>query len=395
MKKINIVKKQQRVVLYFVVFLTLVLTLQSYLQKDKTYYEGGEKYTYYNNYVIFKQSYEHLVSNQDLYVWYPEEQWDLYKYSPAFALLMAPFYYLPDIIGLFLWNLLNGLILFWALYKLPLALNTKRLIGVIFVIFESVGSFQNEQNNCLIAGLMIFGFLNMEKRNYIIAALLIVLTGYIKIFGLVALALFIFYPQKLKAALWTFIWTVVFALIPLIAVSFKQLIFLYQSWGNVLSADHGAYYGISLMGIINAWFRTEPDKLVLLGIGVVAFFLPFIRIRQYSSMSFKLIYLASMMLWVILFNHRSESPTFVIALTGCAIWLSTEKSNIFNWVLVGLVFLMTILPPTDIFPRYLREEFVYPLVLKAFPIVLVWAKIMVDLMTFNFKESITKDVLAD
>jgi hypothetical protein len=392
-KKVNIIKNQNRIVLYFIVLLSLILTLQSYLQKNKVYYEGGGTYTYYNNYVIFKQSFEHLIQNKDLYAEYNSEYWDLYKYSPAFAVLMAPFYYMPDLVGLFLWNLLNGLILFWALYKLPLALNVKRLIGTVFILLESVGSFQNEQSNCLIAGLMILGFLFMEKRNIMLASLFIVLTGYIKIFGIVALAMFLFYPQKLKAAFWTIVWTVAFAFLPLIIVSYKQLIFLYQSWGDVLSADHGAYYGISLMGIIKAWFHAEPNKDYILIFGVIAFFIPFLRFNQYRSVAYRLLFLANALLWVILFNHRSESPTFVIALTGCAIWLSIGRSGVLNWILMGLVFLLTILPPTDVFPAGLRENYVYPLVLKVLPIILVWIKLMYDMITINFLEYRSSDIL--
>lgn len=41
----------------------------------------------YNNYVIFKMSFPHLVNNEDLYIVQPEEHWDLYKYTPTFAVL--------------------------------------------------------------------------------------------------------------------------------------------------------------------------------------------------------------------------------------------------------------------------------------------------------------------
>src|SRR3954452_5688231 len=44
--------------------------------------EQGRVYTHYNNYVIFRDAFTHLRRGQDLYTLYPDEHWDLYKYSP-------------------------------------------------------------------------------------------------------------------------------------------------------------------------------------------------------------------------------------------------------------------------------------------------------------------------
>ena len=46
----------------------------------------GDPYTHYNNYVIFRQAFFHLVRHQDLYVLYLAEHWDYFRYSPSFAL---------------------------------------------------------------------------------------------------------------------------------------------------------------------------------------------------------------------------------------------------------------------------------------------------------------------
>jgi hypothetical protein len=62
-------------------------------------FADGGFYSYYNNYIIFKQSFFHLITRQDLYIHYPQEQYDLFKYPPTFALLFAPFSMLPDFLG--------------------------------------------------------------------------------------------------------------------------------------------------------------------------------------------------------------------------------------------------------------------------------------------------------
>src|ERR1700737_653540 len=60
---------------------------------------------------IFRQSFTHLVNNQNLYAAYPVEQGaaaaDLFKYSPSAAVLFAPLTVLPFTAALLLWNLAN------------------------------------------------------------------------------------------------------------------------------------------------------------------------------------------------------------------------------------------------------------------------------------------------
>jgi len=85
----------------FVTGLYLLVAIAVSLQK---YFLGEE---HYGNYLIFKNSFLHLIRSQDLYVLYPELKIDLFKYSPTFALLFFPFAYLPDALGMVLWNLLS------------------------------------------------------------------------------------------------------------------------------------------------------------------------------------------------------------------------------------------------------------------------------------------------
>src|ERR1700743_2195907 len=47
--------------------------------------------TEYNNYIIFKNSFFHLISGKNLYTIYPFEQWDYFKYTPTFSLFMGLF----------------------------------------------------------------------------------------------------------------------------------------------------------------------------------------------------------------------------------------------------------------------------------------------------------------
>lgn len=273
---------------------------------------------HYNNYIIFKQSFFHLIEQKDLYQLYLTEQWDLFKYSPTFSLLMAPMALLHDVLGLFIWNLLNALVLFFAIWKLPNQLANTRLKMLGFIVIEMITSLQNAQSNALIAGLIILAFIQLEKKQTALAALFIVLTFFIKIFGVVALALFIFYPNKWKAALYTIGWMLLLAILPLIVVSPSQLIFLYKSWVNMLQNDNSVSLGFSVAGWLYTWFGIAPSKLIVLA-GAAIFCLPFLKYKFFGELKFRLFFLASILIWVIIFNHRAESATFVIAVSGIAI----------------------------------------------------------------------------
>ena len=63
--------------LSLLVIIVLGVTLQSYSLTNRE--QDGREYTAYNNYLIFKNSYKHLVYNESLYAAYPSKYWDLYK----------------------------------------------------------------------------------------------------------------------------------------------------------------------------------------------------------------------------------------------------------------------------------------------------------------------------
>jgi len=382
--------------LFFVyVLLAVGASLQSYFGPPTTF--NQLEYTSYNNYLIFKQSFFHLIENKDLFIAYPNEHWDLYKYSPTFALLMAPLAMLPDAIGLTFWNLLNVLVLLFAIKKLRppsfghpqggIKVERVKIAILFFIIIELLTALQNEQSNALMAGLMILGFCFLEKEKIWLGCLCIALTVYIKLFGLVAFALFLIYRKKGRFILASTMWMVILAGLPLFVVSFEQLQVLYSSWLNMLSNDHSASYGLSVMGVGESWFGLGflKNKIVLLGIAL--FCVPLLKIKSYSNYEFRWRLLASILLWVVIFNHKAESPTFIIAMCGVGLWyfFSNPKSDFekkINLALAVLGFVLTSLSPTDLFPRVIRENYITPYVLKVVPCILIWGKLIWE-MNFN------------
>ena len=374
-------KKKFIIILY--TLLAIGAGIQSLSLGKKSYTENGKEYNRYNNYTIFKKSFDHLKTNQDLYILYPEEHWDLYKYTPTFSVLFGFFSYLPDFIGLTLWDLLNSLILIVAIYNIPnLSVKDKGLILIIISI-ELMTSLQNAQSNGLITGLLILSFGLLENKKYFIASLCIVLSIYIKLFGIVGFVLFLFYPKKWKLIIYSFLWSIILFVIPLIFVSFNQCLILLQSYLNLLMNDHTLSYGYSVMGWLNSWFSLKIDKNIIVLIGVIIFLIPLIKFRKYNFYIFRYLTLASILIWVVIFNHKAESPTFIIAMAGIALWYIKSRKNMLNIILFVTAILLTSLSPTDIFPKSLRNEIVVPYTLKVVPCILIWLKILYDMIVLK------------
>lgn len=363
------------IALAIVVIVVITITSQNILLSDFGYENSIE--SFYNNFLIFRNSHFHLLTNQNLFIHYPEIQDDLFKYSPTFALVFGVFAYFPDFIGLFLWNLLNGLV-FYALWqvKFPRVKNKLWIIG--FVLVEFITNIQNSQSNGLMAGLMILAFVFYERKNVALATLMIVLSVYIKIFGLVAFALFLLYPNKWKSIGYGILWMVVLFVLPLVVISPLELMAQYQNWVSMLMQDEAVSYSPSVMGWLKTWFHINPSAGLVLGLGVLIFLAPLIQFKKYDGAKFRQLILASILIWVVIFNHKAESPTFIIAVSGVAVWFFSQKQSRLNMVLLLITLIFTQLSPTDLFPPSIKEAFLYKYVIKVVPILLVWIKILYD-----------------
>ena len=136
---------------------------------------------------------------------------------------------------------------------------------------------------------------------------------------------------------------------------------------------------------LNTWFSADPSQLMVLLAGTILLLLPLLRINQYQSYLYRLSTLASVLIWVVIFNHKAESPTFIIAIGGIGLWYFTQPVTPLNQILVVLAFVFTSFSTTDLFPGFLRETIIVPYVLKAVFCIAIWVKISCDLLRKDWK----------
>jgi hypothetical protein len=322
-----------------------------------------------NNFEIFRVASANLLDGHGLYGANPSHR-DFYKYSPSFALLFIPFALVPSWLGILAWNAGNAAALFWGLGKVlePRAALAARSI----VLLDTIGSMQNVQSNALSAGLMILAFADLDRRRELRAALAIATGALIKVFPVAAGSFALFRPYRLPRFLLISAAVILgFLAAPLLVASPAELARHYREWGAISRSD-ALMRGYSVMEHLHLWTGTDwPNWPVQLA-GTAVLLAPLVRLSRWGVGAYRLLFLASVLMFCVLFNHKAESPSFVVAVAGVAIWLVTTSRRPLDWLAFGLVVVGTILSASDAMPEALQEGWFEPYRLKTIPVLLVW-----------------------
>lgn len=339
---------------------------------------GIQKYLLggYNNYLMFTMPFGWMLEGKTMYEWRTFLFDDLYKYSPTFAFLMAPFYPLPIGVGVGLWNLLNTAILLWgtlAFLKNDSATIQRNVLLIVFL--EALITAQNIQSNNLILGLMLLGMSRLRTENVFWAAFFFAMAAFFKVYGAAAAIFFLFYPNKVKFLASMVFWMLVLAALPLVVLPFKMLVSEYQRWLEVASESQ-LNTQVSVMGILQSWFGWKVNFAIVEALGLGLFLLPMVQFKKWQSPDFQRLMMAYFLVFVIIFNPMAESPTYVYAVMGVALWFTwLNPASRTDAILLGLVIVFTSLSPSDLFPRGLRDNFFVPYCIKTVPCVLVWLRL--------------------
>ena len=351
-----------------------------------------------NNFNIFRHVFWHVWQGLPLYTEYPEAYHDVNLYGPLFGCVVTPFAVWPAQVGLALWLLAMTGLLFVAVRRLPME-RQGRLFVAWFCANELFTALCLAQFNVAIAALLILSFVWIEEDHEVWAALMIVVGTFVKIYGVVGLAFFFFVRRKGRFLAALAGWSAVCFVLPMLLSSPGYVVGQYGEWMNALAAKSEAnlfalYQNISLPGMvrkISGW--ADYSDLWIIVPGMVLFALPYLRRSQYRYPAFRLMFLASVMLFVVLFSTGSESSGYIIALTGVAIWYKGVpwRRNRWDMALLVFAFVLTSLSPSDLFPRSVFKRYVLPYALKALPCVLVWLKLTWEMMTCCYELRTTSD----
>jgi hypothetical protein len=345
-------------------------------------------FSHENNFLILRTASAHVIGGLDLYAAYPAIHADFFKYSPTFALLWAPFSFLPPVAGYMLWAVACVSALYAGLTR---ALPQSQAVVALAISWLAVfGDLQRSQSNALCAGLMILSWAALERGAHWRAAIAIAVATFVKIFPLAAAAVAIFHKGKVRfgAAL-----AAVFAAgvaLPLLVTTPALLAAQYRSWFSIETRDAaplsrygtgGADLYAGLMGQFRVWFGVNwphwPTQLV----GVLLLLAPFaLQRRRFTERQFRILFLASVLVFCVLFNHQAESPSYSIAMIGTAIWFAVSERT---WWRVGLMaasLLIVNVASTDLMPRAWYQGWYVPYLVKTVPLIPVWIVMQLELL---------------
>ncbi len=332
-----------------------------------------------NNFKVFRAAAVNLLAHRDLYAAHPDQHFDFYKYSPTFALLFAPFAGLPFAPALLIWSLLNSLLLWYAVRRLlP---DRQATLALALVYLEVLFAMQYTQSNGLVTALILLAFLALEQGRQLRAALLIGLDAFIKIFPLGAAALALFHPRRWRFTLLFAAVGAGLALLPLVVIPPHELVAQYRSWLAIEVSDASRVNrGDSVMQYLHQWLGMNWPNWPLQLAGTLVLLAPIaVNRERRSDRAFRLRFLCSLLVYLVLFNHQSERASFVIAYTGLAIWYAASEPDPVRNAIALAALIALVLQDVQIVPWAVHDALGQYRV-KAIPCLVAWIVMQTELL---------------
>jgi len=329
------------------------------------------------NFEIFRTASRHLFTGDDLYAEYPAEHTDRFKYSPSFALLFSPLAWLPWPVALFLWSALNAMLLFVAVERvLP---QRHALLALALLHLEVLRGMQNAQSNALVAALIVLAFSAMERGQHWRSAAAVALGASVKIFPLAALTFALPQRRTLRTGIAAATIGVALIALPLLVTTPDALLAQYQSWRAVESTD-ALQRWFSIMAVASNLGAENLPNWIMQAVGTAALLVPAVLRRdRWDDPRFRLLYLCSVLLFVVLFNHQAERASYLIAFTGVAIWFAAEPRENWRTALFGIAMLTIPIMSTLVPGAWLRTPTVMTYRL-ALPCFVIWLALQRELL---------------
>jgi hypothetical protein len=105
-----------------------------------------------------------------------------------------------------------------------------------------------------------------------------------------------------------------------------------------------------------------------------------VRWRHWERRHFRVLFLASMLVFCVLFNHQAESPSYSIAMIGMSLWFAVSERAGWRTALMVVAFAIVNLASSDLMPRALYKAYYVPYLLKTVPLIPLWIVMQCELL---------------
>lgn len=337
----------------------------------------------YNTFTIYRYSVYHFFQKLPLYDAYPQYDGHFF-YNPTFAIMFIPYAYLPIPLGLLAWGMTLMMAFYYGLRLLPIQ-RDKVVFIYFFSVISLVSALQNLDTAPMVAAGIFAAFVYAERKDYFRATFFPNVGFFVK--GYVAIGACFLMMRKFKRRVfpYVFFWFSFFLFLPLLKYSPSELYQIYQQWGVSYANDRINHVGITVMGLLRS---TLGISISVLGVQVFAGFLLVLTMvlislrKNYPKVKFH--FLSYILIWVVIFNHLAETPTYIIAVPGVAIWYIISERTWIDKLLLGITFIVTIILPSNLFIPFFRNRYIVPYSLQALGPTLVFILLQYELLVSNF-----------
>jgi hypothetical protein len=255
-------------------------------------------------------------------------------------------------------------------------------------LVDFVNNQQHFQSNAFIAALIILTFTCVLRDKNILAAFCVALGLFMKLYGVVGIAVLVFSRRKRKFLVAFLCCSVAFYFLPAFFSSLQFVNQSYRDWlsglvdQNQMNARLGGFQDQSVFGLVRRLTQT-PDipQLAILLLGLALLFLPYLKFSAYRNQRFRFLSLACVLMFVVLFSSGGENPTYIILQCGVAAWFCAG-SNLgirFRVALLIAVLIFSSFVPTDLFPRAIGDFFNRHS-LRVLPCMIVWLTALYEML---------------
>lgn len=270
------------------------------------------------------------LAGEDIYV----PQREFYRYSPLFAVALAPLAVLPDGLSAAAWKLVNCGVFAWGVYVWGRQLTPRRLsanelaAALLLVIPLALHSLYNSQANLMMLGSLLLGLSAAGEGRWNRAAGWLAWATLIKGYPLaMAMLLCALFPRQFAAR---FVAALAGGLLLPFAAQHPAVVMMqYQSWWHHLRDStqmmRERLRSIDQLFVVAGHPISEQAFAIAGALAGVAVLVICLTIARRSSDRTEAVFRASLwfLLWVVLFGPATEACTYVVAAPPVA-WAIVE-----------------------------------------------------------------------
>lgn len=340
------------------------------------------------NLEVFRHASQSLLAHRDLY---DGSSVDWYKYSPSFALIFLPLALAPAWVAAAVWGAANFGVAFAGIHAMTgadprgVAPGGARNVALLAALPGVLLATDGDQANLLVAGLMLLACSAFARNRSIRGAALVILGFLVKIFPLGAVLFALLDRERERNLFRVIVAMAIGLLLPLIVIHPSELAAQYSSWISITRFDHAHNRGWSLVTLARdiglPALSVQIAALTTLALPVIGA----MTAPAPPTMAWRRAFAASLLILIVLCNHRSEYTSFVISSIGVGLWFADARRTPASYVLLALasvahgpVYVVDDPRLTGAFSFLAAHRIYHPL--RLVPLVVVWAHLQVHLV---------------